>query len=145
MKQTKYAMDLLQKTNMSHAKPNSMPMCTSNKLYLNDSPPFDQLTLYRSTIGALQYLTLTSPDIAFSVNKLSQFLQAPTTLHWSTCKRILRYIKGTPSQGLTFSPARIMILHWIFKCRLGNQSRWQEVGKRYLLLPWRKSCLLELS
>ena len=102
LNQSKYARDLLQKTNMSNAKPCPTPMCFSNKLALNDSEVFTQPSLYRSTIGALQYLTLTRPDLAFSVNKLSQFLQAPTVAHWNACKHILRDVKGTLSHGLFF-------------------------------------------
>ena len=41
----------------------------------------DPLT-YRSTIGALQYLVLTLPEIAYAVSKASQFLQSPTERHW---------------------------------------------------------------
>jgi histone deacetylase 1/2 len=57
-------------------------------------------TRYRSIVGGLQYLTLTRPDLAFSVNKVCQFLHMPTTAHWSAVKRILRYVKGAMDVGL---------------------------------------------
>ena len=47
---------------------------------------------YRSTVGGLQYLCMTRPDISFAVNKACQFLAAPTDVHWSAMKRILRYV-----------------------------------------------------
>ena len=86
LSQSKYAIDLLRKTNMENAKPCPTPMSLSNKLSSNDSAPFVQASLYRSTIGSLQYLTYTRPDISFSVSKLCQFLQAPTINHWKACK-----------------------------------------------------------
>jgi histone deacetylase 1/2 len=60
-------------------------------------------TRYRSIVGALHYITLTRPDIAFSVNKVYQFLHAPTTVHWTVVKCILTYIRGTTSLGLRLS------------------------------------------
>jgi len=36
---------------------------------------------YRSIVGALQYVTITRPDIAYSVNKVCQFMQAPLDEH----------------------------------------------------------------
>lgn len=44
-------------------------------------------------MGALQYATLTRPDIASSVYKLCHFLQAPTNIQWKAVKRLSRYVK----------------------------------------------------
>ncbi|XP_059436364.1 uncharacterized mitochondrial protein AtMg00810-like [Corylus avellana] len=49
----------------------------------------------QSTVGSLQYLSLTWLDIAFAVNKVSQFMQDPRETHWFTVKQILRYLKAT--------------------------------------------------
>jgi hypothetical protein len=57
--------------------------------------------LYRSTLGALQYLCLTRPDIAFAINKTCQFLQCPTDVHWADVKPILRYVQGTLDLSLS--------------------------------------------
>ena len=70
----------------------------------SDCPAFLDPTLYRSLVGALQYLTITRPDITHVVNSVSQFLHAPTEDHFLTVKGILRYVKGTLHFGLTFRP-----------------------------------------
>ena len=110
LSQTKYASDLLSRTNLADAKPSPTLMCLGHKLYLSDSLLFYHPFLYHSTVGALQYLTHTRLDIAYTVNKLSQFLQAPTLAHWAACKRLLRYIKGTIHYGLSFHPAKVFSL-----------------------------------
>ena len=50
LSQTKYTIDLLKKTNMLTAYPCLTPINQSNKLHLQDSEPFEHITLYRSTI-----------------------------------------------------------------------------------------------
>ncbi|XP_062074955.1 uncharacterized mitochondrial protein AtMg00810-like [Humulus lupulus] len=55
---------------------------------------------YRSIVGALQYLTVTRPEIAFSVNKVCQFMHNPLQSHWTAVKRILRYLSGMVDYGL---------------------------------------------
>jgi histone deacetylase 1/2 len=66
-------------------------LSTCEKLSLSEGEPLSDVdaTTYRSIVGALEYVTLTRPDISFSVNKVFQLLHAPTTLHWTTVKRIL--------------------------------------------------------
>ena len=48
-------------------------------------------------------MTLTRADLSFSVNKVCQYLHAPTTTHWTAAKRILRYVKDTLQLGLMFT------------------------------------------
>jgi histone deacetylase 1/2 len=78
------------------------PISTSKKLSITEGCRLgdEDSTNYRSVVGALQYLTLTRPDLSFTVNKVCQFLHSPTTAHWSAVKRILRYVKGTLGMGL---------------------------------------------
>ena len=80
---------------MSECKPVTTPLSTSDKLSIHEGTPLgpNDATQYRSIVGALQYLTLTRPDLAFAVNKVCQFLHAPTSVHWTSVKRILRYVK----------------------------------------------------
>jgi histone deacetylase 1/2 len=100
--QAKYAADLLRRVNMHNCKDIATPMASSEKLSKSAGSPLsdDMAFTYRSTVGALQYLCLTRPDISFSVNRVCQFLASPTDEHWSAVKRILRYIKGTVNLGL---------------------------------------------
>ncbi|CAN6716049.1 unnamed protein product [Malus baccata var. baccata] len=102
--QSKYALDLLSRTKFTEAKPISTPMSSGQKLSAHDGDPFDQPELYRSVVGALQYLTITRPDLSYAVNQVCQFMHAPTTVHWMAVKRILRYLKATHSHGLLYKP-----------------------------------------
>ncbi|KAJ9565656.1 hypothetical protein OSB04_001622 [Centaurea solstitialis] len=56
-----------------------------------------------SLVGALQYLMITWPNLSYAVNQVSQFLYAPTNDHFQAANRILWYVKGTLSYGLTFN------------------------------------------
>ena len=67
--------------------------------------------MYRSTVGAFQYVTLTRPDISYAVNKVCQLLKEPTEDHWSLVKRILRYLKETISHGLFIGSHSTTELH----------------------------------
>ena len=105
LSQEKYAADLVKKTGLQGCKPTPTPLSSSEKLSLAEGnllSPEDS-TKYRSLVGALQYLTLTRPDISFVVNKVCQFLHAPTNVHFTAAKRIVRYVKGTMNIGLDFS------------------------------------------
>ena len=60
--------------------------------------------MYRSLIVNLLYLDASRPDILLVVSMLSNLITLPKNTHFTTAKRVLRYIKGTNKFG-TFFPA----------------------------------------
>lgn len=57
-------------------------------------------------VGALQYLTFTHPNLAFSVHELCQFMSNPTPTHLEVAKHVLIYVRGTLTHGnsITLGP-----------------------------------------
>jgi histone deacetylase 1/2 len=102
LKQEKYAGDILTRVGMTKCKTSPAPLAGSEKLSktAGDLLSDEDATRYRSVVGALQYLTITRPDLTFAVNKVCQYLHSPTTEHWTAVKRILRYVRGTSNIGL---------------------------------------------
>jgi histone deacetylase 1/2 len=110
--QEKYASDILTKANMTDCKSAPTPLSSTESLSQHEGEPLgpEDSTRYRSLVGALQYLTLTRPDLSFAVNKVCQYLHAPTTSHWSAVKGILRYVKDTVKIGITFQRSSSTLL-----------------------------------
>jgi hypothetical protein len=93
-------LDLLHKTNMQCANSIATPMGGGEKLYPFGSNLFSDPQLYRQVVGALQYVTITRPELSYAVNRVCQFMHQPLESHWKVVKRILRYLKGTIDFGL---------------------------------------------
>jgi len=107
LSQQRYILDILKRTKMTEAKPTTSPMASSTHLSAFEGDLFNDPTLYRSTVGALQYLCITRLDISFRVNKLSQFMKKPTELHWQSVKQLLRYLKHTIQHDLQFQRSTV--------------------------------------
>lgn len=75
-------------------------MASGKQLNKFDGISLNDPTMYRSVVGTLQYCTIARPEIAFSVNKLFQFMVAPSDVHWLVVKHVLRYLKGSMSHDL---------------------------------------------
>ena len=100
--QERYARDLLKKFKMNDCKITETPMSSSEHLDADaNSKPVDQ-KLYRSMIGSLLYLCASRPNIMFSVCLCARFQDRPQESHLTAVKRILKYIKHTPSIGLWY-------------------------------------------
>ena len=102
LSQEKYANEILTRVGMKKCKGVPTPLAVTERLSSQDGTPLsaEDSTRYRSIVGALQYLTITRPDLAFSVNKVCQFLHSPTSTHFTAVKRILRYVQYTSDTSL---------------------------------------------
>lgn len=88
---------------MANCKPTTTPVDTKQKLTADDGELMEDATFYRSITGALHYLTLTRPDIAYAVNQACLYMHSPRQAHWNLVKRILRYLRGMIDNGLVIS------------------------------------------
>ena len=77
LSQRKYVLDILYKTRKLGVKRCNSPMVPSVHL-TREGETFEDPERYRRLVGKLNYLTVTRPDIAHSVNVLSQYMSTPT-------------------------------------------------------------------
>ena len=78
------------------------------------------LTLYRSMIGSLLYLTASRPDIMFSVYNYARYQGNPREPHLTAVKNIFRYLKGTISLGLWYPLKSGFFIQAFFRFRSGR-------------------------
>ncbi|XP_070031947.1 uncharacterized mitochondrial protein AtMg00810-like [Nicotiana tomentosiformis] len=114
MNQRKYALELISECGLGGAKPLTTPLeqnqkFTSleyDKLFESDkgtSPELEDRRPYQRLLGKLLYLAITRPYISFVVQTLSQYMHAPTKLHYEAALRVVRYIKDQPVLELLMS------------------------------------------
>lgn len=137
-------MDLLTDIGFLTCKPASTPIVPSSKSSAHASLASVDPHSYRRLIGKLLYLCNTRPDISYAVHHLSQFLGQPTTVHLQALHRILRYLKGSPGQGLFFSATSPLQL------KAYSDSDWAacpetRVCHWVLCFPWFQSYLQEAT
>ncbi|KAL5549915.1 hypothetical protein UlMin_000091 [Ulmus minor] len=87
--QRPYALQLLQDMGYLGTKLVNTPMEVNLKLSKYEGDLLADLVLYRRLIGKLLYLTITHPDLSYSMNKLNQFLVQPRIPHMVAAQQVL--------------------------------------------------------
>eukprot|EP00873_Tetraselmis_striata_P021410 jgi/Tetstr1/441674/TSEL_029899.t1 len=101
--QAKYIDDMVHKFNLADAYAVSTPAEVGADVPGSNKPLAAQMP-YQALVGSLLYaMVATRPDIAQAVGKLCRVMAKPEERHWQAAKRVLRYLKGTKTLGLTFS------------------------------------------
>ena len=71
---------------------------------------------YDSILGSLMYtMVCTRPDISHAVGVLSRYMSKPEKEHWTTIKRVFRYLCGTTDYAICYQgrpgPNRVINVH----------------------------------
>jgi hypothetical protein len=77
---------------MADCKSCTMHIDTYAKVSDDDGALVRDMTTYQSLVGALQYLTFTWPDIAYTVQHVCLHMHTPREPHLTIAKHILRYL-----------------------------------------------------
>ncbi|GKC79393.1 hypothetical protein Tco_1130167 [Tanacetum coccineum] len=100
--QEQYTRNLLKKYEIFDYSSVKTPMVPLNNLGPDLAGKPVNETSYRGMIGSLMYLTTTRPDIQLSTVLCVRYPYNPKESHLIAVKRILMYLKGTPSLGLYY-------------------------------------------
>ena len=103
LSQQRYTLDLLARFGLTDIRIAATPMELYLQLQVFDGTPLSDPTRYRHLVGSLVYLTVTHPDISHAVHILSQFVGAPSSVHYAHLLRVLCYLRGTVSCCLFYS------------------------------------------
>lgn len=95
-----YAKNLLKHFSMGEAKEMTNPMEINIKMEKDEGKLLMDVRSFRQLLGSLIYVTITRPEIAFSVSFVSKFMKDPRTPHLEVAKSILRYIKISVDYGV---------------------------------------------
>lgn len=98
--QRKYALDILAETGLLGGRPVHVPIEQNHRLALSTAPLFHNPERYRRLVGRLIYLTISRPELSYSVHMLAQFMKAPRLDQWKAALRVVRYLKSNPGQGI---------------------------------------------
>ncbi|XP_021748910.1 uncharacterized protein LOC110714674 [Chenopodium quinoa] len=81
LSQRKYALDILTEAGMLVCKPIDTPMEQNHRLAHASGEPFAHPDQYCRLVGRLVYLSVTGPELSYSVHVRAQFLSDPQASH----------------------------------------------------------------
>jgi hypothetical protein len=109
--QQQYALDMLSKYGMVGCKPIFVPLNQNGKLSADVGEVLEDATMYRKIVGSLIYMTITRPDLNYTVGLESQFMQVPRKPHLDGVRHTLRYVSATADYGLFYEASTELQVH----------------------------------
>lgn len=104
MNQHKYVTDLLAEFDYLGSRKSVVPIEQHHELlHESDSPLLQDMSAYRRLEGKLIYLTISRPDLSYTVHVLAQYMHLPQSFHWHAALKLIRYLQHTATQGLFYA------------------------------------------
>jgi transposase InsO family protein len=105
--QTEFTEELLRDQGLADCNPVAVPMEPNTYLYESDRPEIPDAALrtkYMHVVGSLLWLgQWTRPELRFALSQLTKHMCNPGQIHWEAAKRVLRFLRGKPSDGITYT------------------------------------------
>ena len=122
LNQRKYIETILHRFNMQECKPVKVPIPVGVRLSAEQCPKTQEEeedmshVPYASVVGSLMYaIVCTRPDIAHALGVLSMYMSKPGKEHWTTIKRVFKYLRGTANHATCYQgrseAVRVLDLH----------------------------------
>ncbi|XP_039131791.1 uncharacterized mitochondrial protein AtMg00810-like [Dioscorea cayenensis subsp. rotundata] len=103
LSQLRYTHDLLARSGLTDTRIAATPMELHLRLRASNGIPLSDPSRYRHLVSSLVYLAVTRPVMSHAVHILSQFIAAPTSVHYANFIRILRYLRCTAYLDATWA------------------------------------------
>ena len=118
LSQKKFTYELLQLSGISDQSIVATPLPLNCKVLVDEGIPISDPSIYRTLIGKLNFLIHTRPDLSFTVQTLSQFMQCPRDTHFHALQHTLKYVKNTVGQ-VSCSKAQISYMYKLTQTLIG--------------------------
>ena len=110
MSQKKFTSELITSSKLTDLRTVATPLPLNLKLQATEGELYHGPEYYRCLVGKLNFLTNTRPDLAYTVQHLSQFMQSPRLPHVQALQHTLRYVNATAGHGILLNGTATPVL-----------------------------------
>jgi hypothetical protein len=96
---------------MVGCKPISVPLDQNGKLSANAGEVLEDAIMYKKIVGSLIYMTITRPDLNYTIGLESLFMQVPRKSHLDGVRHTLCYVSATIDYGLFYEASTKLQVH----------------------------------
>lgn len=108
--QKKFTLELLKEAGVTDCKGKATPFPLNLKLSADEGELYSDPSIYRCLVGKLNFLTHTRPDLSYTVQHLSPYLQNPRIPHYEALTHVLKYVASTSGQGILLKGGEQLVL-----------------------------------